>query len=123
MYTISEISFKLLHDKDIYALSHVELQSTSISKSKTNTLYDNRMGCSMDQSICVICLNTYEYCSGHIGHIKLENPILHPCFSSNTTFKLKDKQHTKVELHDTYKNILNMTYVPTNTFTCCNPID
>lgn len=78
---ISKIQFGVMSCEDILKLSVVE-----ITKSKfpgANSLYDPRMGPSSLGDSCITCNSDIKDCSGHFGHIKFNEPIVHPLYTKN----------------------------------------
>lgn len=75
---ISGIKFGVLSNKEIEEQSVCEVHNNKLSGD--NTVYDIRMGASAENQNCGTCMQTIQMCPGHIGHIKLNEPILHPLF-------------------------------------------
>lgn len=51
---------------------------TQTGKSKTDTVYDERMGPLDHKKRCETCELTFYECPGHFGYIELNVPVLHP---------------------------------------------
>lgn len=78
---ISKIQFGIMSSEDILKLSVVEIMKSKFPGS--NSLYDSRMGPSSLGDNCITCNSDIKDCSGHFGHIKLNEPIVHPLYTKN----------------------------------------
>lgn len=57
------------------------------------SLYDRHMG-TVDTSICLSCLKSMNDCPGHMGHIVLEHPVIHPFYIKDVVDILRIFCHT-----------------------------
>lgn len=83
---INSITFGVLSPEDIRTMSVVEVHST---KTNENSVYDPKMGPSMASKKCDTCKYNSERCTGHFGHIELNEPIIHPLFDTYVYSYLK----------------------------------
>ena len=84
MDEINNIEFGILSAEDILKMAVVEVTknrlSTNSEHSKISTLYDPRMGPMDPNAECITCRKKTKDCSGHVGYIKLNVPIIHPLY-------------------------------------------
>jgi len=78
--SLSKLEFSILSPQDVLKLSVCEIKYEKAKKASdvTNTLYDPRMGPVEDDVTCPTCQKTMIDCSGHFGHIVLNEHIIHP---------------------------------------------
>jgi len=77
LHEIDSITFGISSSSEIIRDSVCEINNTK--KKGYNTIYDPRMGSSLENPICETC-NEKMDCPGHFGHIKLNEYILHPLY-------------------------------------------
>lgn len=77
---ITGIKFSILNKREIQRLSCVDVNCSSLSSNKTNTLMDDRLGTINSLSKCPTCSLNSDDCSGHFGKIELDCKIIHPFF-------------------------------------------
>ena len=75
--SIQKFQFNIFSAEEIIGHSVAE-----IKESKTlfgeGCVYDERLGPVDNNKICTTCKQGYLQCTGHFGHILLQEPILHP---------------------------------------------
>eukprot|EP00122_Pirum_gemmata_P002486 Pgem_evm1s2241 len=76
---INSIQFGLFSTEEILSLAVCELNNTRMTV-EPGTVYDERMGPINNKSVCGKCEQESKYCPGHLGYIKLAEPIIHPIF-------------------------------------------
>jgi len=74
MSDIQSIGFSILSPEDVLSMSVCEISTEKLK----NTLYDPRMGLSVDEGVCVTCKRNIIDCTGHFGHIVLNAHIIYP---------------------------------------------
>ena len=84
---IESIKFGILSDDDILRMSVCEINITKLHGD--GSVYDKRMGGTLDNKNCITCKKRSIDCAGHFGHIKLNEPIINPCFLKNTVSFLR----------------------------------
>jgi DNA-directed RNA polymerase beta' subunit len=72
---IVSIQFGILGDDDIVKMSACIVDKPSFAI-ETGSVYDPRMGCVQNESVCETCSGTIWTCPGHFGHIELNTPII-----------------------------------------------
>ena len=76
---IEKIKFGIFSNKEIIDMSVCKIDNTKLTGS--GSVYDERMGSSMDSNVlCVTCGKNSKVCTGHFGHIELNEAIIHPLF-------------------------------------------
>ena len=79
---IESIQFGVLSDQDILKMSVCEINNTKLQGE--GSVYDKRMGGTLDKNHCITCQKKSVDCSGHFGHISLNEPLINPCFLKST---------------------------------------
>lgn len=87
MREIKEVQFGVLSPDEIHKLSVCEVTSSKLSG--PNTVYDDRMGPMDSKQICPTCKEISRLCPGHIGHINLNERVVHPMYQKYITSLLK----------------------------------
>ena len=80
---IKEIIFGVLSPDRIRNMSCCEIYrhvTGNNQKSQPGTQGDSRLGVIDRGRICQTCLNDYNDCPGHMGHINLAKPVFHPLY-------------------------------------------
>lgn len=72
---INSTLFGIQSDTDILNKSVCVINSTSLNINK-GTIYDPRLGCVDNNSLCETCNENIWVCTGHFGHINLNIPII-----------------------------------------------
>lgn len=76
---IDSITLGVFSSEEINAMSVAEINTTKLSG--TGSVYDNRLGCSLNQNMnCITCDKNIKECTGHFGVINFNAYILHPLF-------------------------------------------
>lgn len=75
---IDEIQFGIYSADEILAHSVCKIDSSK--HVGPGSVYDPLMGTTDRRKECKTCSETAELCPGHIGHIELNEPIIHPLF-------------------------------------------
>lgn len=74
---INNIQFGILSDKDILDKSVCVIDKPTLSTEEAiGGVYDPRLGCVDNDSLCVTCNENIWKCTGHFGHISLNIPII-----------------------------------------------
>jgi len=95
------MQFSLLSPDEIRALSVVEItepQQFENGRPVANGPFDLRMGTITRQLDCATCFRNREECPGHMGHIELHTPVLHPLYIDNICQVLNSVCHNCSEL-------------------------
>jgi DNA-directed RNA polymerase I subunit RPA1 len=85
-FEADNITFGIYSKEEVLKLSAVEVFNPScfnmLGHPSENGLYDLRMGAftDRDHQVCATCHLTIDYCSGHIGHIRLPIPVINPMY-------------------------------------------
>ena len=78
LHNISSIEFGIYSPDEIRKFSVCKVENTKLTG--PGSVYDQRMGCTMDNNEnCVTC-GLKKECPGHFGYIELAYPILHPMY-------------------------------------------
>ena len=72
---VSTVKFGILSDNDILKMSVCEISNPSLTN-ETGTVYDNRLGCVKNNTLCTTCNEDIWKCPGHFGHIEMNIPII-----------------------------------------------
>jgi DNA-directed RNA polymerase beta' subunit len=72
---IQSVQFGIMSDADIVAISACVIDKATLTI-EPGSVYDLRMGCVQNDSICETCCGTIWTCPGHFGHIELNVPII-----------------------------------------------
>lgn len=90
VYNINQIIFGILSPERILEMSSCEIYRhvTGNNKDQPGTQSDSRLGVIERGRICQTCLNDYNNCPGHMGHINLAKPIFHPLYLTTILMKL-----------------------------------
>jgi DNA-directed RNA polymerase II subunit RPB1 len=83
---VDSVQFGLLSSEEIEQLSAVEVSDVIINRSgivHKNGVNDSAMGTVIRQMLCSTCGCEMQSCPGHMGHIKLETPVLNIEFISH----------------------------------------
>ena len=75
---ISSITFGVYSPKEILDKSVCKVHIPK--KSGFGTVYDPKMGTTDSSETCITCKENAIVCTGHFGHIELNEPIVHPLF-------------------------------------------
>lgn len=75
---IQSITFGIYSAEEIRKMSVCKLDSAK--RSGPNTVYDPKMGSTDSSSICETCKANATKCTGHFGHIELNEPVIHPSY-------------------------------------------
>ena len=90
---LEEITFGIFSPDEIRAISVAKIDSsklcTSDKSSGYGTVYDPRLGTVENGKKCETCDQTIWHCSGHWGHIELNEAIIHPLFYKQVVNFLK----------------------------------
>jgi DNA-directed RNA polymerase subunit A' len=91
---ITEIQFGLYSPEELKKIAVCKVENPKLalvdkSMSLNGTVYDQRMGVIQNGSKCSTCGLGVWLCSGHIGIIELNEPIIHPLFYKNVVQILK----------------------------------
>lgn len=88
--TIKEVEFGILSPERIRDMSCCEVfrHITGNQKSHPGTQSDARLGVIDRGHICQSCLQDYNDCPGHMGHINLAKPVFHPLYLNAVLKKL-----------------------------------
>ena len=81
----------MIDEKEIQSItfgiySHDEIVSQSVccvnntKKTGQGSVYDPRMGNSLNSNVCETCGENANNCTGHPGHIELSVPLVHPLY-------------------------------------------
>ena len=85
---IGQIIFGILSPEEIVNMSVCKIDSNKLSG--RGTVYDERMGPSLDSTVpCITCGNEPKDCPGHFGHIELNEYIINPLFYKRVVKYLK----------------------------------
>jgi DNA-directed RNA polymerase beta' subunit len=76
---IESITFGIYSTDELLKLSVAEINSTKLTGGP-GTVYDDRLGTIENNKICETCKLTAKFCSGHFGHIVLNENIIHPLY-------------------------------------------
>lgn len=72
---VNTIQFGILSSDDIEKMSVCEINKATLSVEE-GSIYDPRLGCIDNESLCETCNENIWKCTGHFGHIKLQIPII-----------------------------------------------
>jgi DNA-directed RNA polymerase beta' subunit len=72
---VNNIQFGILSDVDIEKMSVCEINKPTLAVEE-GSVYDPRLGCVDNDSLCETCNENIWKCTGHFGHIKLQIPII-----------------------------------------------
>ena len=90
---IEEITFGIYSEEELIKMSVCEITNPKLCNSdKGNTygtVYDPRLGTIENGRLCATCDNSLWQCTGHFGHIKLNEPIIHPLYYKQVVNFLK----------------------------------
>ena len=90
---LEEITFGIFSPDEIRSNSVAKIESsklcTSDKSSGYGTVYDPRLGTVENGKKCETCDQTIWHCSGHWGHIELNEAIIHPLFYKQVVNFLK----------------------------------
>lgn len=87
IHDIDKITFGILSATNIRKFAVCKIDSTKLMG--PGSVYDEKMGCSIDSNDkCVTCGMKKE-CPGHFGYLELNEPVLHPLFYKQITNFLK----------------------------------
>jgi len=90
---IEEITFGIYSAEELIKMSVCEINNPKLCNSdKGNTygtVYDPRLGTIENGRLCATCDNSLWQCTGHFGHIKLNEPIIHPLYYKQVVNFLK----------------------------------
>lgn len=75
---IKSITFGVYSADDIKNMSVCHICNTR--KNGEGSVYDPRLGVSLNNTLCITCGEGPEKCTGHFGHIEFAVPILHPLY-------------------------------------------
>jgi len=79
---IDEIIFGIYSAEEIRRISVCKIDSSKLCSTDKNTgygtVYDPRLGTIDNGVLCGTCTQNAWVCSGHFGHIELNEPIVHP---------------------------------------------
>lgn len=75
---LESVHFEIMSPDFILSQSVCEVNSTKMTG--PNSVYDDRMGTLENGKRCVQCHQSSKECVGHMGHIKLHIPVIHPLF-------------------------------------------
>lgn len=84
---IQGLRFGLLSAEQIEERSVCEVNATKLTGA--NSVYDERMGVLEPNRVCPQCHRIPKWCTGHFGHIRLCQPILHPLFQRQVMLFLR----------------------------------
>jgi len=72
---VNNIQFGILSSDDIEKMSVCEINKPTLAVEE-GSVYDPRLGCVDNESLCETCNENIWKCTGHVGHIKLQIPII-----------------------------------------------
>lgn len=72
---VNNIQFGILSNDDIEKMSVCEINKPTLAVEE-GSVYDPRLGCVDNESLCETCNENIWKCTGHFGHIKLQIPII-----------------------------------------------
>lgn len=75
IHEISSITFGILSDADIVAMSVCLVDKATLTE-EAGSVYDPRMGCVLPDRLCVTCNKDIWSCPGHFGHVDLCVPVI-----------------------------------------------
>lgn len=112
---VNNIQFGILSDDDIFNISVCVIDKPSLAIEE-GSVYDPRLGCVDNDSLCVTCNENIWKCTGHFGHIKLNIPII--LFFKQTVNMLKifcfkcnrllcTKEELQIQGINTYERIID----------------
>lgn len=85
---IFKISFGILSPEEILRMSCCEVASVKVSD-KGENIYSKFMGTIENNENCKTCDKDVWECAGHLGHFKLEYPVVNPIFVNDVCNVLK----------------------------------
>lgn len=90
---IEEITFGIYSEEELLKMSVCEINNPKLCNSEKGntygTVYDPRLGTIENGRLCATCDSSLWQCTGHFGHIKLNEPIIHPLFYKQVVSFLK----------------------------------
>lgn len=72
---VNKIQFGILSSEDIKNMSVCEINKPTLAVEE-GSVYDPRLGCVDNDSLCETCNENIWKCTGHFGHIVLQTPII-----------------------------------------------
>jgi len=84
---VDQILFGVYSSEELRRMSVVEVTTAKMSGS--GSVYDDKLGTISDDKDCETCGQGVELCSGHFGHIELNESILHPLYHKRVVEFLK----------------------------------
>ncbi len=75
---IKSIQFGIMSSEDILAYSVAEITSSKLTG--VGSVYDERLGTMENNVTCVTCGLKSRLCAGHMGHITLNEYVIHPLY-------------------------------------------
>lgn len=72
---VKSVQFGVMGDADILAIATCKIDQPLMSVER-NGVYDLRLGCTRNDTICPTCGENVWKCSGHFGYIDLATPII-----------------------------------------------
>ncbi|XP_046400249.1 DNA-directed RNA polymerase I subunit RPA1 isoform X2 [Ischnura elegans] len=106
------VSFGLFSSDEIKKLSVLKvttpLSFDSLGHPVAGGLYDKALGPTSDNERCATCGNSRTSCLGHIGHIELPVPVIHPLFHKTVLTLLKLSCHAcdQIIIPENFKHLL-----------------
>ena len=94
-YQFSATSFYAMSEHEIIEKSVCEITNEVIKNETNNSLFDPRLGCSMDMQfkICASCNKDIHGCTGHYGYIRLGKWFPNPLFKTAILYVLRSICH------------------------------
>ena len=77
---INKTTIGLISDDFIESISAIKINNFNLNLTEENNLYDLKMGCINKNHICQTCYKNIDNCTGHYGHIELNNYYYNPLF-------------------------------------------
>jgi DNA-directed RNA polymerase beta' subunit len=115
---IKEIVFGVFSADEIEKMSVCEVTSSKLCNSGDKnalfgTVYDPRLGTIDNSTLCITCNENLWVCPGHFGHIRFNEPIIHPLYYKQVLKFLRSFCHKCFQLlikeEQIYLNNLNKT--------------